>query len=93
MLEVMRRMGFGHRCLALVKWCMSTASFSILISGTSVGFFRSSRGLRQGDPLSLYLFIICMDVLNCLINKAMEGNFLTGCKAGDRDEGGGERGS
>ena len=44
-IEVMRRMGFGHRWLAWVKWCMSIASFSILINGTLVGFFGSSRGL------------------------------------------------
>ena len=40
-LEVMRRMGFGHRWLAWVKWCMSIASFSILVNGTPFGFFRS----------------------------------------------------
>ena len=54
-LEVMRRMGFEQRWLTWISWCMSTASFSILINGTSTGFFRNSRGLRQGDPLSSYL--------------------------------------
>ena len=38
-LELMRRMGFGHRWLAWVKWCMSTASFSILINGNPGWFF------------------------------------------------------
>ena len=54
-LEVMRRMGFEQRWLTWISWCMSTASFSILINGTSTGFFRNSRGLRQGDLLSSYL--------------------------------------
>ena len=86
-IEVMRIMGFGHKWLAWVGWCMSIASSLILINGTPICFFWSSRGLRQGDPLSMYLVVIGMDVLSCLINKVVEGNFLTGCKVGDRDEG------
>ena len=86
-LEVMRRMGFGQRWLSWIYWCMSTVSFSILINGVSIGFFRSTRGLRQGDPLSPYLFILGMDILSRLVNKAMEGNFLSGCKiVGVREE-------
>ena len=81
-LEVMRRKGFGQRWLSWISWCMSTASFSILINGAFAGFFRSARGLRQGDPLSLYLFVLGMDILSRLINKAVEGNFLYGCKIG-----------
>ena len=61
---------------------MSTASFSILINGASTGFFQSVRSLRQGDPLSSYLFVLGMDILSRLINKAVEGNFLSGCKIG-----------
>ena len=65
---------------------MSIASFSILINGAFAVFFRSTRGLWQGDPLSPYLFVLGMDILSLLINKAVEGNFLSGCKIG----GGGE---
>ena len=61
---------------------MSTVSFSILINGVSAGFFRSTRGIRQGDPLSPYLFVLGMDILSRLVNKAMERNFLSGCKIG-----------
>ena len=63
-----------------------TESFSILINGTPAGFFRSTRGLLQGDPLSPYLFVLGMDILSCLMNKAVEGNFLTGYKFGGRGE-------
>ena len=79
-LKEMRRKGFGQRWLSWISWCMSTASFSILINGASAGFFRNARGLRQGDPLSPYLFVLGMDILSHLINKAMERNFLSGCK-------------
>lgn len=54
------------------------SAFSILINDTPAGFLRSFWGLRQGDPLSRHLFGIGMDVLSCPINKAMEGDFLSG---------------
>ena len=85
-LEVMRRMGFGQRWIAWIFWCMSTVSYSILINGVSEGFFRSTRGIRQGDPLSPYLFVLGMDILSRLVNKAVEGNFLSGCKLGGARE-------
>ena len=51
------------------------------------GFFRNSRGLRQCDPLSPYLFVLGMDVSSYLINNAVEGNFMSRCKFGNRGEG------
>ena len=78
--QVLGRMGFGNRWLTWIKWCISTASFSVLINGSPAGFFPSSRGLRQGDPLSPYLFVIGMEALSCMINRAVDGNYLSGSR-------------
>ena len=78
--QVLGRMGFGSRWLTWIKWCISTASFSILINGSSTGFFPSSRGLRQGDPLSPYLFVIGMEALSCMINRAVDDNYISGSR-------------
>ncbi|RVW78761.1 putative mitochondrial protein [Vitis vinifera] len=64
--------------------CISIASFSVLVNGTPEGYFNSSRGLGQGDPLSPYLFVIGMEVLSRLIHRAVGGGFLLGCRVNGR---------
>ena len=55
-----------------MKWCISTTSLLVMINGSLVGFFQSSKGLRQGDPLSTSLFVLDMEAFSLLINKAVE---------------------
>ena len=70
---VMQKMGFGEKWAGWIRWCISTASFLVLINGSPAGFFQSTRGLRQGDPIYPYLFVLGMEALSCLINKAVRG--------------------
>ena len=61
----------------------------MLVNGTPSGFFQSSRGLRQGDLLSPYLFVLAMEALSCILERARESGFLSGFKVsgGNAEEG------
>lgn len=64
----------------MVSECIATARFSLLLNGTSFGYFAAGRGLRQGDPLLPALFTLFSDILSRMIAKAeMEGR-LSGVK-------------
>ena len=68
--QVMVRMGFHDRWISLIMECISTVTYSILINGNPTGHITPTRGLRQGDPISQYLFLLCAEGLNELIKKA-----------------------
>ena len=61
-----------------IRGSLSTVSFSVFINRRPRGKFKGSRGLRQGDPLSPFLFTMLVDVLGRLINKAKECNVIRG---------------
>ena len=84
-LKVLKKMGFGDKWVGWIEWCISTATFSILVNGSPTGFFGSSRGLRQGDPLSPYLFVLGMEALSLMVDKAAEGGYISGYMFKGRD--------
>jgi hypothetical protein len=77
---VMTKFGFNETFTNWIMQCVSTVSFSILINGGKTEYFRPSRGLRQGDPLSPYLFIMCQEVLSRLIDREISNGALNGVK-------------
>lgn len=66
LLAILRKLGFCDKWISLIRNCLSTVSYSIIINGTPEEHIVPSRGLRQDDPLSPYLFIIGAE---CLIRN------------------------
>jgi hypothetical protein len=68
--SMLRKLGFVDRWINLLMMCVRTVTYSILINGRPYGRIVSSRGLRQGDHLSPYLFILCAEALSSLIRNS-----------------------
>lgn len=78
--QMMLEMGFASIWVDLIMRCVSIVFYSILNNGVSYGRIILERGLRQGDPLSPYLFLICAEGLSSLLKKAGFMGVLTGLK-------------
>lgn len=75
---LLRKMGFHKRWIALMMECIRIVSYSILINGEPTGIIHPSRGIRQKDPLSPYLFLLCTEGLHDLINQAILARSIWG---------------
>lgn len=64
--------GFDCRIVNQIMHCVTTSSFSILWNESKLPHFQPSRGLRRGDPLSSYMFVLCMEKLSLLINRKVK---------------------
>ncbi|RVW93493.1 Transposon TX1 uncharacterized 149 kDa protein [Vitis vinifera] len=76
--HVLKKKGFSPRWRSWMRGCLSSVSYAILVNGNAKGWVKAARGLRQGDPLSPFLFTIVADVLSRMLLKAEERNFLEG---------------
>jgi len=87
LLYMLRRCGFGERWCSWIAHCISSMRFSVLVNGTPSGFFSSSRGIRQGDPLSPLLFVIVMEAFSKLLSITILRGFLSGFSVGSDSNG------
>jgi hypothetical protein len=80
--NVLRAFGFNGSSTNLIMQCVSTVQFTLLLNGGICANFSPSRELRQGDPLSPYLFILGSEVLLRLIDKEVNQGKIKGVKIG-----------
>jgi hypothetical protein len=80
LLAIMKKLGFNETWIGWIEACISSSSFSILINGSPFGMISPARGLRQGEPLSLFLFIMGSEVFSRLMFHEASLGHLKGLK-------------
>ncbi|GJV73508.1 RNA-directed DNA polymerase, eukaryota, reverse transcriptase zinc-binding domain protein [Tanacetum coccineum] len=81
---VLEQFGFPGKMVEWIMTCVSTTKFSINVNGEREGYFSGGRGLRQGDPMSPYLFTLVMEVFSIIMGRNISKNkdfkYHHGCK-------------
>lgn len=82
--EMLFALQFLGKFINWIMMCITIPSYSLLFNGDLCGFFKGGKGLRQGDPISPLLFVVCMEYLSRIISyvsKQPDFKFFKGCKS------------
>ncbi|KAA3472347.1 reverse transcriptase [Gossypium australe] len=79
----MLKMGFARKWVDLIMRCITIASYAVITNGRKGNNFQPTRGVRQGDPLSPFLFLICSEGLSTLMRTTKKNGLIRGVKAND----------
>ena len=71
--KIMEKMGFHPTWIGWIMECIQSVTYSILVNVEPKGHIIASKGIRQGDPMSPYLFLLCSEGLNGLIQHTVDG--------------------
>lgn len=77
---LLKLLGFDAQWIQVVMKCITSVSYTILIQGEPSAAIKPTRRIRQGDPLSPYIFILCSEGLSALISKAVTEQVIHGLK-------------
>jgi hypothetical protein len=80
--SALARKGLHDHFINLIHSCISSPTFSVIINGQSFARFKSSRGIRQGCPLSPYLFVLAVNELSLALQDALQDNHMSGILLG-----------
>jgi hypothetical protein len=75
---IMLKLGFQERWLNIIMGMVTSVSFSVLLNGQKLEKFTPSHGIRQGDPISPYLFLLAAEGLSCLLKSRVQSSSLGG---------------
>ena len=82
---MIRRLGFVNKWINWISTCLKSATVSVLVNGSPTKEFKPKRGLRQGDPLAPFLFLIVAEGLVRLVREVTRIGVLEGINVGEKE--------
>jgi hypothetical protein len=78
--SIMVKMEFAQQWISVIMGMVRTVPFSVLFNGNKLEEFKPSRGIRQGDPISPYIFLLVGEGLSCLLKSNFQSPHLEGIR-------------
>jgi len=82
---MMERLGFCIRWINWIEECLKSSTISVLVNGNPIHEFNPTKGLRQGDPLAPFLYLITAEGLASMVRQAVKKKLFQGIKVGTKE--------